>query len=214
MLAERILHNVSNARRLKRRQVFEQTFPVLTHWKILDIGCGENWRSPWFDPQLDVTGLDYRDIPPEQLAYRKFVCSDAAQRFPFADGEFDLAFSNSLIEHLPSRDAQASFASEVARVARHFWVQTPNTDFPIDPHYMLPFFQHLPRKVQVPIAASISGSALLGGYYITQGFHMSEQHFHNVYGLNPRSLQKLFSSARILHFRFAGLSQSIVALKA
>ncbi len=39
-------------------------------------------------------------------------------------------------------------AREVQRVGRYHFVQTPNRYFIIEPHYLLPAFQFLPRPVQ------------------------------------------------------------------
>ena len=100
--------------------------------RIVDLGCGHLGLREW-EPSLDVTGVD---IDPRPHYPGPFVCADATQRLPFADGEFDLAFSNSLIEHLP-RAARAGFAAEVRRVARGWWVQTPAYSFPIEPHSLL-----------------------------------------------------------------------------
>jgi SAM-dependent methyltransferase len=72
-----------------------------------------------------------------------FVQADATQRLPFADAEFDLAYSNSLLEHLPPASRRA-FAAEVRRVARGWWVQTPAYSFPLEPHALLPAAHWLP----------------------------------------------------------------------
>ena len=48
-----------------------------------------------------------------------------ATKLPFADGEFPLAFSSSVIEHIPE-ELQQAFADEIRRVAKRYYVQTPN----------------------------------------------------------------------------------------
>ncbi|NIM61889.1 MAG: hypothetical protein GTO30_09600, partial [Acidobacteria bacterium] len=59
-----------------------------------------------------------------------------------------VGFSNSLIEHLGSRDRQAAFASEIRRVARGLWVQTPARCFPFEPHLLGFFVHYLPVRWQ------------------------------------------------------------------
>ena len=56
---------------------------------------------------------------------------------------FDLAYANSVIEHVaPLR--RASFAAELRRVARGWYVQTPARSFPVEPHSLLPGAHWLP----------------------------------------------------------------------
>ena len=111
--------------------------------RIVDVGCGPLGLRA-FAPELDVTGVDLEDRP----GYPgPFVQADATQRLPFEDGQFDLAYSNSLIEHLPP-PARPAFAAEVKRVARRWWVQTPAYGFPIEPHALLPFAHWLPPEIR------------------------------------------------------------------
>jgi hypothetical protein len=63
---------------------------------------------------------------------------------PFAEQEFDVAFSNAVIEHVGGRADQERFCHELARVAKRVFVTTPNRLFPVDPHTLLPFLHWLP----------------------------------------------------------------------
>lgn len=56
-----------------------------------------------------------------------------------SDQSYDIAFSNSVIEHVGSWERQQQFAGEIRRVAKHLWVQTPAYECPIEPHYLAPF---------------------------------------------------------------------------
>ncbi len=64
------------------------------------------------------------------------------------DQSYDIGFSNSVIEHVGSWERQQQFASEIRRVARSLWVQTPAYECPIEPHYMAPFVHYFPRRLQ------------------------------------------------------------------
>jgi SAM-dependent methyltransferase len=107
--------------------------------RVLDVGCGALGLRA-LEPALDITGVDAR----EQPAYPgPFVQADAAAGLPFGDGEFDLAYCSSVIEHVsPSR--RARLAEEIRRVGRGFYVQTPAFSFPIEPHSLLPGAHWLP----------------------------------------------------------------------
>ena len=106
---------------------------------VVDVGCGRLGLRG-LEPSLQITGVDL-DERPEYPG--PFVRADAAEGLPFADGEFDLAYCSSVIEHVaPAR--RAAFAAEVKRVARGWFVQTPAWSFPIEPHALLPGVHWLP----------------------------------------------------------------------
>jgi SAM-dependent methyltransferase len=67
------------------------------------------------------------------------------RELPFANGSFDLGFSNAVIEHVAGgREGQRQFLAELCRVSGKVFVTTPNRLFPVDPHSLLPFVHWLP----------------------------------------------------------------------
>ena len=65
-------------------------------------------------------------------------CAPTGATLPFADGAFDLGFSNAVVEHVAGgRDGQRQFVAELCRVAQRVFVTTPNRWFPLDPHTLL-----------------------------------------------------------------------------
>ena len=64
------------------------------------------------------------------------------------DKSYDIGFSNSVIEHVGSWERQQQFASELRRVARKLWIQTPAYECPFEPHYLTPFVHYLPGSLQ------------------------------------------------------------------
>jgi SAM-dependent methyltransferase len=113
--------------------------------RIVDIGCGSLGLRA-LEPDLEITGVD---VVPRPEYPGTFVQADAAERLPFADGEFDLAYCNSVIEHV-APERRAAFAAELRRVARGWYVQTPAFSFPIEPHALLPFAHWLPVALRRP----------------------------------------------------------------
>ncbi len=111
--------------------------------RVLDVGCGPIGLRA-LEPQLDITGVDLLERP----AYPgSFVRADAAAGLPFDDDEFDLVYCSSVIEHVaPAR--RAAFASELRRVARGWFVQTPARSFPLEPHSLLPLAHLLPARLR------------------------------------------------------------------
>lgn len=69
------------------------------------------------------------------------------QRLPFKDREFDIVFSNAVLEHVGSREDQARFITELRRVSGAFFITTPNRWFPFEHHTGLPFLHYLPPSV-------------------------------------------------------------------
>jgi SAM-dependent methyltransferase len=125
--------------RLRRLEQFLRVAGVGPDTRILDIGCG-GFGLRALLPEFDITGVDVVQRP----EYRgPFVCADATSHLPFADQEFDIAYANSVIEHIPPA-LRRGFASELRRVGRGWYVQTPALTFPIEPHALLPGAHWLP----------------------------------------------------------------------
>jgi hypothetical protein len=119
--------------------------------RILDVGVtNRDWRDanflesryPW--PER-ITAVSIEPVPVFERNYPsvKLVVADGRQ-LPFADGEFDIGFSNAVIEHVGSRADQERFVSEMVRTCRRVFICTPNARFPVDPHTLLPFVHWLP----------------------------------------------------------------------
>jgi SAM-dependent methyltransferase len=111
--------------------------------RVLDVGCGQLGLRG-FEPGLAITGVDLGERP----SYPgPFVRADAAEGLPFAEGEFDLVYCSSVIEHVP-RSRRQAFAAEIRRVGRGWFVQTPAFSFPVEPHSLLPAAHWLPVAVR------------------------------------------------------------------
>ncbi|MBA3808214.1 MAG: class I SAM-dependent methyltransferase [Solirubrobacterales bacterium] len=132
----------ARARERRHRELFALT-GLGVDARVLDVGCGSLGLRA-LEPRLDVTGVD---LAPRPEYPGPFVRADAAAGLPFADGEFDLVYCSSVIEHVPPA-RRAAFASEVRRVGRGWFVQSPAFSFPIEPHALLPGAHWLPSPVR------------------------------------------------------------------
>jgi SAM-dependent methyltransferase len=131
----------------RRFDWFQRTMRPEPDDEILDVGCGGGaWSLARLDPAARVTGVDRVAGVGFDRPHQRFVIADACA-LPFGDDEFDIGFSNSVIEHI-DRERRADFAAELRRVARRYWVQTPNRWFPIEPHALLPAVQLLPERAR------------------------------------------------------------------
>lgn len=119
--------------------------------------------------------------------------------FPFKDNQFDVVFCSAVLEHVGDRDAQRAFVRECVRIARAFFITTPNRWFPVEAHTFLPLLHWLPQKWH---------QALLRG--LKQPFLAD---INNLNLLSSRSARALFpaeSNVRVKNFYLFGFPQNIV----
>lgn len=141
----------SKNRRRERMDVFVHRMGLRGGERVIDMGGLAAFWSACPVP-LDITivnlpgsGLE-KDLDPRHRI--TFVEGDACDLDFVADGEYDIAFSNSVIEHVGGPDRQAAFAAEARRVARRYWIQTPSIWFPIEAHNHMPFWWFYPPPLK------------------------------------------------------------------
>jgi len=147
-------NSLSNRMRNRRIRLFEKLTETLPKpLNLIDIGGTEEfWQQRGWIGREDVnitavnllgTGTKNQNVNVEW--------GDATNLANYADSEFDVAFSNSVIEHLYNYKNQCKMAAEVQRVATAYWVQTPNFWFPFEPHFHILGWQWMPRAVRVGV---------------------------------------------------------------
>lgn len=189
-------------------RLFERTFQISTRTRILDVGGSRcMWDFASVRPRLTILNLPAALEAPSQSV--SLVAADGC-RLPFHDAAFDIVFSNSVIEHVGSH-LQSQFASEIARVGRYYWVQTPNRAFPVELHLMLPLIHYLPKPLQRAIAQRFTLWQLLAHPSEAQRRFYINHFLNDLHLLDTRELQSLFPDARIVHERFAGFPKSLIA---
>lgn len=208
---------ISTYFRNRRFGFFRQFFDEVTEGgkksiKILDIGGTESyWKSMGFklNAQSQIVLLNLYEAQVQEPGFTS-IKGDACDLSGIADKSFDLVFSNSVIEHLYTKENQQLMANEVQRVGKSYFIQTPNKYFPIEPHWVFPLFQFLPFKVKV---------------FLTQHFnlgHMSKTNDHakavelvkEVRLISKTEYQQLFKGANLFVEKFLGLNKSFIAYKA
>ena len=68
---------------------------------------------------------------------------------PFPDKEFDLVFSNAVIEHVGNESDQLQFIREHSRVGKNWMITTPNRLFPIESHTQI-LIRHMRKNWRSP----------------------------------------------------------------
>lgn len=131
-----------------------------------------------------------------------------ASRLPFPDGSVELAISNSVIEHLYTLEAQERMAREVRRVAKRYYVQTPNRYFPMEPHFYFPFFQFLPLAWKVTLIRKLN----LGRRGKVRDVEKATEWAREIRLLKAKELRRMFPEATLIRERFLGLTKSFVVV--
>jgi hypothetical protein len=203
----------SLATRMRRRR-FDFFLSLLDHVKrparILDVGGTQDfWESMGRGNlgDLRVTLLNLEAQPVSGSNFES-VAGDARDLSRYADGSFDVVFSNSVIEHLgPGFADQQLMADEIRRVAQRYFVQTPNRHFPIEPHFLTPGFQFLPVSARVWAATHFN----LGWYKKFTDRDAARREVGSISLLTGRQMRRLFPGALIYKEKFLGLTKSFVA---
>jgi hypothetical protein len=176
---------------------------------VLDVGGTEGfWRHMGLtdDQRIEVLLLNHHLESPE-ASNIKATTGDARDLSRFDDHSFDVVFSNSVIEHLGTWEDQGSMAREVRRVARHYFVQTPNRYFPLEPHFFFPGFQFLPIRARVGLVRRFA----LGYHDALPDPDEARRAVTEIRLLTVGEMRRLFPDARLYRERVAGLTKSIVA---
>jgi ubiquinone/menaquinone biosynthesis C-methylase UbiE len=192
-------------RRRRMRQFFSMFSPS-PGMRVVDIGGAvQTWNveadshEP-FSVTL-INNLEYEDFASERF---QIIEADATA-LPLPDNSFDIAFSNSVIEHLGTWERQEAFASEARRVARKLWIQTPARCFPIEAHLLAPYIQYLPKGIQRRVVRWTPRGLLNPG--------VVQQIVDEVRLLTYAEVAKLFPDCQILRERFCGLTKSYIAVR-
>ncbi len=121
-----------------------------------------------------------------------------------ADRQYDVAFSNSVIEHVGNLYQQNRFAQEIQRVASCFVLQTPNRSFPLEPHFYVPFFPFIPLGIRTALHRCFR----LGWFAPEPDELKARIDCDEIRLLSHRELKLLFPKGRIEREWLAGLVKS------
>lgn len=127
----------------------------------------------------------------------------------FSDNAFDIAHSNSVIEHVGESAQVQAFADEIRRVAPRYYVQTPNYWFPVEPHYLAPGIQFLPIAWQAELLYRVP----LGRIERPRTRAQARRFVEDIRLLTRADMARLFPDSTLLGERFCGLNKSWTAVR-
>jgi hypothetical protein len=154
-MLRRVASRVSMRSRRRKLELFLELLQPGPDTSVVDVGVtdapfGAGSTDNFFEALYPwpgrITAVGRTELDRFSAAFPEVRAIRADGReLPFADGEFDLGFSNAVVEHVAGgRDGQRQFVHELCRVARRVFVTTPNRFFPIEVHTLLPFVHWLP----------------------------------------------------------------------
>jgi len=177
--------------------------------RILDLGGRQKfWEVMGFsdssDVQITVANLEPVDARSENF---RSLQADATDLHMVGDQEFDIAFSNSVIEHVGGFDQQRKMANEMQRIAKSYFLQTPNYWFPIEAHVLVPGFQWMPPAMQMQVVRNFKTGRDRRRY---TDIEEARERVESIKLLNRRQLLELFPGANLYEEKFMGLVKSLV----
>ncbi len=191
--------------RRKRQQRFIAKFEGCA--SVIDLGgTVDTWENVTFAKQITLLNVGE---PPEHLPAKfKYIKGDG--RDTGIVNTFDLAFSNSAIEHVGTFDDQRRFAGEMLRLGRRIYCQTPNKWFPIEPHFLGLFVHWLPLKWFTPVMYRYF---TLNGWVAKPDRRNCSELIASVRLLTRKELMRLFPGCELKVERFLGLPKSFIVIK-
>lgn len=174
--------------------------------KILDIGGTEDyWKNQGLDlgENIEIVLLNLYKTDVKTPGFTS-IKGDATNLEGIADKSFDLVYSNSVIEHLFTLEQQEKMAKETMRVGKSYFIQTPNKYFPIEPHWVFPFFQFLPFGVQVFLTQHFN----LGHIPKAENKERAISLVKEVRLLSKKEFVGMFKGSQLFTEKFLGLNKS------
>lgn len=213
-------NSFSHKMRLKRAKFFAELVEALYsnnhttgNLTILDIGgTVAYWKNnAQYLPASLIKHIEIVNLPPaqEQL-FRiadidfRFYAADALNTLTLKNASYDIVYSNSVIEHVGSLYDQRLFANNIHKIADYYFIQTPSKNFPIEPHFVFPFFNKLPLSVRAKLHNKFSlGHMLKEPDYLQAVIDCEQTRL-----LSKGELQNMFPNASIFPERFMGMVKS------
>ncbi len=154
-MLRRVASRVSMRSRERKLRLFLDLMAPGPETTVVDVGVTDapfgagstdNFFEALYPWPERITAVGHTELERFATAFPSVTAVRADGRsLPFADGAFDLGFSNAVVEHVAGgREGQRAFVHELCRVASRVFVTTPNRWFPLEVHTLLPFVHWLP----------------------------------------------------------------------
>lgn len=203
-------NSLSNKLRQKRFEMFDKLVSAFPRpLRIIDVGGTELfWEQRGWAGNADyeILTVNLEELPTRNDNVRS-VKGDATSLHEYQDNQFDVAFSNSVIEHLFTFENQILMAKEVQRVAKAYWVQTPSFWFPIEPHFHVVGWQWMPKTVRTALIRNFR----CGWRGPCKSWDEAKEAVEEVRLLSNKEMRTLFPTGKFWFEDVFGIRKSIVA---
>jgi hypothetical protein len=178
--------------------------------RILDVGGTIGFWTMLDEKQLESFHVTLLNLFPQENLPPNF-CSrigDARCMESYGPGEFDVVLSNSVIGHVGAFEDQKRMAGEIRRIGQRYFVQTPNSYFPLDWRTLIPFFHFLPLQCRAYLLHRLP----ITPFGRLSPYSRALEWAASVRNLTYRELCSLFPEAIIGRERVLGFTKSFMVL--
>lgn len=204
-------NSISSRQRKKRFEFFLKYCSELHKpLKILDLGGSDYyWQSLNFtdNENYKIEILNIENQNTENFKNISFLKKDVRDLSFIKDKEYDLIYSNSLIEHLNNFDEQKKLAKEIQRTGKKYFIQTPNYYFPVEPHFLFPFFQFLSVDMKTKLISNFN----LGWFEKQTDIVKARELANSIKLLKEKELKEIFPGCKIYKEKYFSLNKSFIA---
>ena len=221
-MIKKIFNLYSTSSRRKRAKLFNNVFHITEETKILDLGGGNGKlikSTVPFIKNICIADINKDDLEKANQLGFKTLELDETGIIPCFVNEYDIIFSNSVIEHVTvdkndiykyrtnksfrkaAFERQRLFADEIRKKCSKYFVETPYKYFLLESHSWLPgLIVFLPRSLQFKILN------------ITNKFwpKKTQPDWHL---LTVSDMKELFPDAKIIKERSFFFTKSLIAIK-
>ncbi len=165
-------NKLSDRNRTKKYNFFMSFFKPAGETKILDVGASENEyqenaniieKKYKYPENITVLGVEHFNEFSKRYPKVRIV-EYGGGHFPFNDKEFDICWSNAVLEHVKPGEGRERFIKEIHRTAKAAFVTTPNRHFPFEVHTRLFLIHWFPKKIFDKILEKTSNGWATGDY--------------------------------------------------
>lgn len=211
-MINKLIYAVSDYNRLRKFNFFMKYFRPGPEVRVLDVGASNqetqknaNIIEKKYPYPNKLTALGIIEFTQDEFKKRypevKTVTYDG-RRFPFGDEEFDICWSNAVIEHVRDGADRELFLKEIRRVSKAAFITTPNRFFPFETHTKLPLLHWLPKRIFDNMLGRIGMGWATGDYMTLMG---------------KRDIKRLLERCGIRHYtiksnRFLGFTMDFAVI--